>query len=143
LTVATFCVICTKEFLISHNIIKYEYDCLFLFVVFSSICLCFADDFLIFYLTIELQSLAFYVFAAFNRGSEFTSEAGLKYFIFGSIISCFLLLSFCFFYLLFGSLSFEVLFSVILMKDNFLSFLGVVFLLFALLFKIGAAPFHS
>jgi NADH-quinone oxidoreductase subunit N len=101
------------------------------------------DDFLIFYLTLELQSLTFYVFAAFNRASEFTSEAGLKYFIFGSIISCFLLLGFSFLYLSFGSLTFELLFSVALIKNDFFIFLGVVFVLIALLFKLGSAPFHS
>jgi len=116
---------------------------LFLFVILSTICLCFADDFLILYLAIELLSLSFYVFATFNRHSEFSTEAGLKYFVFGGIISCFLLLGFSLVYLIFGSTNFELLFSLVLNNNDVFLFLGVVFILIALLFKVGSAPFHS
>jgi NADH-quinone oxidoreductase subunit N len=119
-----------------------EYDFLFLFVVFSGLCLCFADDFLIFYIAIEIQSLAFYVFASFHRNSEFSTEAGLKYFVFGAIMSCFLLIGFSFVYLLFGSSSFETLFSLAITKSDELLFLGLLFVLTVLLFKVGSAPFH-
>jgi NADH-quinone oxidoreductase subunit N len=66
--------------------VKYEYNFLFLFVVFSGISLAFANEFLLIYLAIELQSLALYVFATFNRTSEFSTEAGLKYFVL--VVSC-------------------------------------------------------
>jgi len=118
-----------------------EYDFLFLFVIFSGLCLCFVDDFLIFYIAIEIQSLAFYVFASFQRNSEFATEAGLKYFVFGAMISCFLLLGFSFIYLFFGNSSFETLFSLNLLDDDFL-FFGMLFILAVLLFKVGAVPFH-
>jgi NADH-quinone oxidoreductase subunit N len=108
----------SRDFLVARNINKYEYDILFVFVALSGCCLCFADDFLILYLAIELQSLAFYVFATFNRNSEFSTEAGLKYFIFGAINSCFLLLGFSLVYLAFGSTSFEFLFSIVLSKTS-------------------------
>jgi len=93
-------------------------------------------------LALELQSLAFYVFATFNRTSEFNTEAGLKYFIFGSIISCFLLLGFSFIYLTFGGTSFELIFSMLTIKSEPFLFIGVIFILMAFLFKIGAVPFH-
>ena len=83
------------DFLVVKNIIKYEYDLLFIFVVFSGVCLCFCNEFLLIYLGIELQSLTLYIFATFNRNSEFSTEAGLKYFVFGGIMSCFLLFGFC------------------------------------------------
>jgi len=118
-----------------------EYDFLFLFVIFSGLCLCFVDDFLVFYIAIEIQSLAFYVFASFQRNSEFATEAGLKYFVFGAMISCFLLLGFSFIYLFFGNSSFETLLSLNLLNDDFL-FFGILFILAVLLFKVGAVPFH-
>jgi NADH-quinone oxidoreductase subunit N len=121
---------------------KFEYDILFLFVVFSAICLCFTDDFLVMYLAIELQSLAFYVFASLNRNSEYSTESGLKYFLFGAVISCFLLLGFSFIYLSYGFTSFETLFSIAVSDNNNFLILGILFILFALLFKVGAAPFH-
>jgi NADH-quinone oxidoreductase subunit N len=108
----------------------------------SAICLCFADDFLIFYLAIEFQSLAFYILATFNRNSEFSIEAGMKYFIFGAIISCFLLFGFSLIYLAFGFTSFEILFSLVSIKNDTFFLSGVLFTLVALLFKVGSAPFH-
>jgi NADH-quinone oxidoreductase subunit N len=94
------------------------------------------------YLAIELQSLAFYVFASFQRNSENSTEAGLKYFLLGALISCFLLLGFCFIYLSFGFTSFEMLFTVASSQDNNFLILGILFIIVALLFKVGATPFH-
>ena len=71
----------------------------------------FADSFLLMYLIIELQSLAAYVLACYKRDSEFSAEAGLKYFVFGAVISCFFLLGFSLLYLFFGCLSFDYLFE--------------------------------
>jgi NADH-quinone oxidoreductase subunit N len=114
----------------------------FAFVIFSGISLCFCNEFLLVYLTIELQSLSLYVFATFNRNSEFSIEAGLKYFVFGGIMSCFLLLGFALIYLYFGSLSFETIYSISNFDCDMLFFTGFLFVLIVLLFKVGAVPFH-
>jgi len=50
-----------------------------------------AFDLIAMYLAIELQSLCFYVLAASKRNSEFSTEAGLKYFILGAFSSGILL----------------------------------------------------
>ena len=133
---------CSVDFLKTKNIFKYEYDLLFAFVIFSGISLCFCNEFLLVYLTIELQSLSLYVFATFNRNSEFSIEAGLKYFVFGGIMSCFLLLGFALIYLYFGSLSFETIYSISNFDCDMLFFTGFLFVLIVLLFKVGAVPFH-
>jgi len=133
----------TRDFVSDNKILKFEYDLLFSFMILSALCLCFSDDFLNVYVAIELQSLALYVFATFNRKSEFSTESGLKYFIFGAIISCFLLLGFSFIYLTFGTTSFNALFNLVYTSDDLLLFLGILFILIALLFKIGAVPFHA
>lgn len=132
----------TRSFISCYKISKFEYDLFFSFVILGSICLCFADDFLQIYLAIELQSLCLYVFATFNRNSEFSTESGLKYFVFGAIISCFLLLGFYFIYFSFGSTSLEILFSLIKDSNDSVFFLGSTFVLLALFFKVGAVPFH-
>jgi NADH-quinone oxidoreductase subunit N len=126
----------------SRSFTKFEFDFLILCVFLSAVCLCFADDFLIFYLAIEFQSLAFYILSTFDRNSEFSTEAGLKYFVFGAVFSCFLLIGFALIFLAFGSASFELLFSLVLSHDDPFFFSGVIFLTFALLFKVGSAPFH-
>jgi NADH-quinone oxidoreductase subunit N len=133
----------TRDFVGARFVSKFEYDILFSFVLLSAICLCFADDFLLIYLAIELQSLCFYVFATFNRNSEFSTESGLKYFVFGAIISCFLLLGFSLIYVSFGSTSFESLLSLANASENAFLFCGMLFILVAFLFKVGSAPFHS
>ena len=133
----------TRDFVGARFISKFEYDILFSFVLLSAVCLCFADDFLLIYLAIELQSLCFYVFATFNRNSEFSTESGLKYFVFGAVISCLLLVGFSLIYLSFGSTSFESLLCLTNASDNPFLFCGMVFILIAFLFKVGAAPFHS
>jgi NADH-quinone oxidoreductase subunit N len=133
----------TRDFVGARNISKFEYDIIFSLVILSAICLCFADDFLLIYLTIELQSLCFYVFATFKRNSEFSTESGLKYFVFGAIISCLLLLGFSLIYTFFGTTSFESLMCLSHASGNSFLFSGILFILVAFLFKVGAAPFHS
>jgi NADH-quinone oxidoreductase subunit N len=93
-------------------------------------------------LALELQSLTFYIFATFNRNSEFSTEAGLKYFIFGGVISCFLLLGISLVYLYFGSVSFELIASIASFSYEPLFFSGLLFVISVLLFKLGSAPFH-
>jgi NADH-quinone oxidoreductase subunit N len=143
LVLSIFVLLATRDFVSARKITKFEYDSLMLFVILSALCLCFADDFLLFYLAIELQSLSFYVFATFNRNSEFSTESGLKYFVFGAIISCLLLLGFSMIYITFGSTSFEFLMSLSQVSSDSFLFLGLIFILIALLFKVGSAPFHA
>jgi NADH-quinone oxidoreductase subunit N len=133
----------TRDFVGARAVSKFEYDILFSFVLLSAICLWFADDFLLFYLGIELQCLCFYVFATFSSNSEFSTESGLKYFVFGDVISCFLLMGFALIYISFGSISFESLLCLSETSNNSFLFSGVLFILFAFLFKVGAAPFHT
>jgi len=139
---ATVVLFSSIDFLKTIVINKYEYEILIIFTLFSSISLCFADDFLIIYLALEIQSLSFYVFATFNRLSEFNTESGLKYFIFGSVISCLLLFGFVLVYVNLGITTFELLFTVVLSTSDYFLISGVIFIMIAFLFKTGAAPFH-
>jgi NADH-quinone oxidoreductase subunit N len=82
------------------------------------------------------------VFATFNRNTEFSTEAGLKYFVFGGVMSCFLLFGLCLIYLQFGSISFELISSITNFGFEPFFFSGFLFVILVLLFKVGAAPFH-
>lgn len=137
------CVLCaSRDFLGAKKVFKYEYDLLFLFIVLSGVCLCFCDEMLLIYIAIELQSLTLYVFATFNRNSEFSTESGLKYFVFGGVMSCFLILGMSTVYMFFGSLSFEVISSIISYGLGPQFFSGFTLILAVLLFKVGASPLH-
>ena len=69
-----------------------------------------AYDLIAMYLAIELQSLCFYVIAASKRDSEFSTEAGLKYFILGAFSSGILLFGCSMIYGFTGVTNFEGLF---------------------------------
>jgi proton-translocating NADH-quinone oxidoreductase chain N len=103
------------------------------------------------YLAVELQSLCFYVLAASKRNSEFSTEAGLKYFLLGAFSSGLLLFGCSLIYGFTGVTNFSELAKIftggtgeILYTTSSLPAceLGMVFLLVGFLFKITAVPFH-
>ncbi len=117
-----FLLIICKDYLSSRGVIKYEYDLLLVFSILSLIILGCSDDFLVIYLAIELQSLCFYVLATFQRNSEFSTEAGLKYFVLGAFSSGLLLFGFTLIYITFGTTSFEALAKLVSSSNNVIAF---------------------
>jgi len=69
--------------------------------------LCSSNDLITAYLSIELQSVAFYIMSAFKRNSSYSIESGLKYFIIGSLSSALFLFGSSLIYGCLGSLSFD------------------------------------
>ena len=59
------------------------------------------------YLSIELQSLSFYLMATFRKNSAFSVDAGLKYFILGAFSSGLFLFGSSLLYGVSGSTNFE------------------------------------
>ena len=79
------------DYLDRESLNGFEFALLLLLSTSSMLFLVSAADFVSMYLAIELQSLCFYVLAAFKRDSEFSTEAGLKYFLLGVFSSGLLL----------------------------------------------------
>jgi NADH-quinone oxidoreductase subunit N len=143
---------------------SYEFVLLALFAVAGLLVLVSAYDLLAVYLAIELQSLSLYVLAAMRRNSEFSTEAGLKYFVLGALSSGFLLFGSAFIYGFTGSIRFEELFqlslsarsvdfasdlSTLAAETNVITAfgnpglaVGIVFFSCGLFFKLAAVPFH-
>ena len=107
-------------------------------------------DLITMYLAIELQSLCFYVVTNLKFYSNFSIEAGLKYFILGALSSGILLFGCS---LLYGStgltnfLDLKTLFYYYNMSTYNLyyytcSLIGLIFIYCGILFKIGVVPFH-
>jgi NADH-quinone oxidoreductase subunit N len=90
---------------------------------------------------LELQSLALYVLATFNRDQLKSSEAGLKYFVLSALSSGLLLYGCSLIYGFSGSTNFDVISSQLNSSEYVLTF-GIVFILVGLAFKISAVPFH-
>lgn len=94
ITILIFSIICVliiQNYVFKYKINAFEYFILILLSVLGLFLLCSAFDFMTIYLAIELQSLSFYILAAFKRDSSYSTEAGLKYFILGSFSSGLLL----------------------------------------------------
>jgi len=102
-----------------------------------------ANDLLTLYIGLELNSLSAYVLAAFLRPDGRSAEAGLKYFVLGSLASGILLYGISLTYGFTGTTSFDGI--RVALGSGALSVgatFGLVFVLAGLAFKISAAPFH-
>jgi proton-translocating NADH-quinone oxidoreductase chain N len=129
----------------------FEYMILLLLSTGSMLFMISSYDFLSFYLTLELQSLCFYVLAASKRNSEFSTEAGLKYFLLGAFSSGIFLFGCSMIYGFTGLTNFGDLAKIFTgSQEGFTSLsgqstgviIGIVFLAVGFLFKLTAAPFH-
>lgn len=118
-----------------------EYVFLMILALFGMNIMIIANDLLVLYLGLETFSLALYVLVGFYRENRLSIEAGLKYFILGTVSSIVLLGSIIFFYAITGSTSYEAF--KIIKGGEFASLLALVFLISAFAFKLSLAPFHA
>lgn len=150
-----FSVIISIDYTKKEAFNSFEYIILIMFATCSMMLLTSSMDFISMYLTIELQSLCFYVIAAFKRNSEFSTEAGIKYFLLGAFSSGLLLFGCSLIYGFTGTTNLLQLSKIFLCEnvDNFIVApleitslraceLGMIFILVGFLFKLTAAPFH-
>ena len=137
---AFFVMFCSYNYVRVNNILKIEYPILILCSLLGMLVMISSNDLIVFYIGLELQSLALYVLASFNRDNLLSSESGLKYFVL-SALSSGLLLYGC--SLIYG-FSNSTNFNEISQNFNFEYgvIFGMVFVIVGLAFKISAVPFH-
>jgi NADH-quinone oxidoreductase subunit N len=128
-----------------ENFCHPEYFTLFLIVIFSLLLMISANDLLVFFLIMEMQTISFYILVSFKRDSVFSSEAGLKYVISGSFISGIYLFGCMLLYLTLGTGNLDCITSILTCKESFhfLVLIGVILITVTLLFKLSCAPFHA
>jgi len=122
-----------------------EYYSLMLFAMLGMMIMASAPNFVTLYLGLELMALCTYVLVSFQRDVLRSSEAGLKYFILGSLASGILLYGISFLYGVTGSFQFDTIGAGLAHSGSgahFAVLLGLVFVLSGLAFKISLAPFH-
>ena len=140
--IAAFLVlVVSSNYLKILNIFKIEYPILILSSVLGMMIMISSNDLIVFYMGLELQSLALYVLATFNRDNIKSSEAGLKYFVLSALSSGLLLYGCSLIYGFTGSTNFNVISNQLNTSEYALTF-GIVFILVGLAFKISAVPFH-
>jgi len=155
------CLLLGKDYLKLEKMNLFEYVIFILLSCLGGCWLVASYDFFTMYLAIELLSLPLYGLAALKTRSLLSTESGLKYFILGAFSSGVFLFGVSLIYLATGSLNFvEIgqLFagvnvdwfsssSSLWSSSNEISFtaayfIGMIFVMVGLLFKLAAAPFH-
>ena len=104
-----------------------------------------AGDLLTMFVALEVLSLPLYVLTALARRRRLLSqEAALKYFLLGSFSSAFFLFGAALLYGFAGTVSLTGIATAVTRgNDPGLLVPGTLFVLFGVLFKIGAWPFHT
>ena len=131
----------STNYLKTFKLFKIEYPVLVLCSVLGMMVMISSNDLIVFYMGLELQSLALYVLATFNRDQLQSSEAGLKYFVLSALSSGLLLYGCSLIYGFSGSTNFDII-SNQLNSDEYVLTFGIVFIIVGLAFKISAVPFH-
>ncbi len=104
-----------------------------------------ANNLLIVYLGVELQSLSIYSLVALRRDDARSTEAAMKYFVLGALASGFLLYGMSMLYGAAGTLDINELARFVsggAIQNRAALVLGTVFIVAGVGFKLGAAPFH-
>lgn len=97
------------------------------------------------FIALEIMSLAIYVLVAMRRTSHFSAEAGVKYFILGGLASALFLYGSSLIFGATGSFQLGSIADFLAQNANpsFIYFIGLGLVLTAMLFKVGAVPFHG
>ena len=131
----------SSQFIKDNKLSKFEYPVIILFSILGMFFMLSANDLILFYLGLELQSLALYVLAAIDRDNIISSEAGIKYFVLSALSSGLLLYGCSLLYGFTGSTNFDEI-SISLATQNTGAIFAMVFILVGLAFKVSAVPFH-
>lgn len=121
-----------------------EYIGLLLFSATGAVVMTAFTDMFMFFIGLEILSIPIYVMAGSDKHNVRSNEASLKYFLMGSFATGVLLFGIAWIYGATGSFKVAEIGQAIFQMnaDNTMLFIGILFILAAFLFKVGAAPFH-
>jgi NADH-quinone oxidoreductase subunit N len=140
---AAISIVLSGQYFANEKQVRFELPILILLATLGMMLMVSATSFIALYMGLELQSLALYVLAAFNRDSLRSTEAGLKYFVLGALSSGMLLYGISLIYGFTGTTDFAGIQHAIAQSGVGIGLVfGLVFLTAGLAFKIGAVPFH-
>jgi NADH-quinone oxidoreductase subunit N len=145
LAAAALGVIVSVDYNEHENLRRFEFPVLMLFSTVGMMMMVSSTNLMTLFVGVELQSLSIYVLAAFARDELRSSEAGLKYFVLGSLASGLLLYGISLVYGFSGTMDFAALAGAFAGAPGSASaglIVGIVFIIAGLAFKISAVPFH-
>jgi NADH-quinone oxidoreductase subunit N len=137
-------------FIVAHDYFKtgthmVDHYVLVLFALVGALMLCSFKNMTTLFLGVEILSIPMYVLAASKKQDVRSNEAGFKYLIMGSFASGFLLFGIALIYGASGTFDLAGISTYIHNNINDLPlffYLGILFILVAMSFKVSAAPFH-
>ncbi|HEX4675403.1 MAG TPA: NADH-quinone oxidoreductase subunit NuoN [Steroidobacteraceae bacterium] len=132
----------SRTYLENRKIMHGEYYVLTLTALLGIFVLVCANSLLTVYIGVELLALSVYAMVAFDRDSGIAAESAIKYFVLGAIASGALLYGMSLIYGLTGTLDLEQIAVKVHSPSNLGVILGLVFIVVAVAFKLGAVPFH-
>jgi len=132
----------SRAYLVNRNILRGEYYVLALTALLGIFVLVSANSLLTVYLGVELLALSVYAMVAFDRDSGVAAESAMKYFVLGAIASGALLYGMSLIYGLTGTLNLGEIAQRLSTPTSLGVILGLVFIVVAVAFKLGAVPFH-
>lgn len=138
-------VLFSVQYLVEHRAVTGEYYSLILLVISGMINLIIANEFLTFFVGLELMSIGSYVLAGYFRVRERSIESAIKYYLPGVFSTGLILMGIAFIYGITGTTFFESIRYILPFKLTSLYsfYFGVILLLAGLAFKIALAPFHA
>ncbi len=121
-----------------------DYVALYLFSLTGAMIMLSFTDMFMFFLGLEILSIPIYILAGTKRKDIKSSEASLKYFLMGAFATGILLFGIAWIYGATKSFNLNEIAMVINGEQNHSSllFIGILLMMSAFLFKVGAAPFH-
>jgi NADH-quinone oxidoreductase subunit N len=121
-----------------------DYYGLILFSLTGALCLIGFSNMFIFFLGLEILSIPIYVLVGIQKGNSLASEASVKYFFTGSFATAIMLFGIALVYGSTGSFDInEIRMAIDMgMSHSPMLNIGVLMMLAAFLFKVGAVPFH-
>lgn len=140
---AAAAILLSSDFLRRDGSMRFEFPILVVLATIGMMMMISASDLIGLYVGLELQSLALYVVAAFDRDNARSTEAGLKYFVLGALSSGMLLYGSSLVYGFTGTVTYSGIAQAIHGEHAGIGLIfGIVFIAAGTAFKISAVPFH-
>lgn len=142
ISLGVFQFLATPALMNKYNLNKNEHAVMVMFLMVGACVMVSANHLMLLYVGMEIQALAAYTLVVMQSKSEYSAEAGVKYFILGSLTSVLYLFGVSYVYGAVESLYVrEIAAQAHTLPVS--GFLGVTLITSAFLFKIGAFPFHQ
>lgn len=138
-----FLVALCHNFYENHQTKISDYVAIKIFLLAGAVAMVSFGNLAMFFLGIEVLSIALYVLAASSRLDIKSNEAGMKYFLMGSFASGIILFGICLIYGAMGSFDITEISELSRSAELPVWFpIGIILLTIGMLFKVAAVPFH-